>query len=539
MDRAILGRQRVALGIASVRQEHFSSLRVWAMMFGSPNRMESVEEVESFGLRRVLHGVARLSGAYVLNGILGILFIPLALHKLGEVGYAVLSVYAFTLSYLVLCELGVGKNLLREIAAAHDESSRLGHLHRALSAYMVIGCFVVTATPIAAWVLPRWVIPFAPSLRAEVGLVVGLAVADYLLGIIVALHNSEAMARGRVANYARFQAFSGLLRYGGGIAVLLFVPAPSAVLVCTAFAGRRLIEIPLAMLVLGRLPLGAWRAWKPSFRVTKTLSSSASLSLAQLLQTSMISVGNVLISHSAGPAALGVFRSSFDLATKIWFMSGAFGLVLFPRFARLQVTEAGRRVLASVLPAALRLSAAFLALMGVLGMLLASSVLPLLGLRGDLAVMMFVLSLGGATLFAQATAPFELLLAKGWFFKAAVRSAIGLMALYVVFIGLSGLSPLVALGWAWLASQAVYAASCRQAIDGLLHEKGVRRWRWPSDELLTGCVLGAAAYAILSGSVPVAGFWALVSVILMSVILLRGIPALATMRAELRTGRAS
>jgi O-antigen/teichoic acid export membrane protein len=485
---------------------------------------------QSTGLGGVLRSVAHVSGAHVLNGLLGIIFVPVALSRLGEAGYGALSVYWFAISYLALAELGVGKNLLREVASVDPDARRDG-LQHALSAYMVVGLAVAAAAPLLAWAVPRWVIPFPPEMYVAIGALVVIAVADYLLGIVVSLHAINAMAAGRFSQYAAFQSASGILRWGGGLAVIVAVPSVGPVLVAAVFAARRFVEIPMAMAVLGRLPAGTWSTWRPSLRVGRTLARSSTLSVAQIMQTSVISAGSVLIGHTAGPAALGLFRACFDLASKLWFVSNAFGLVLFPKFAHMQASEGGRRALAGVLPGALMASATLLAGVGVAGVFVSAPILAVVGIRGELVWAVFALSLGGVALHAHGNVPYELLQANGRFGDAARIAALALTAILAAFgmLAASGITPLLALGWAWLASQALFTLSCRYAVSGLL---GVRRGPGRlADEALATAALAAACAAAITTPGGGRAAWIVASVGTLAIMLWRLLPVIPRLRA--------
>jgi O-antigen/teichoic acid export membrane protein len=479
----------------------------------------------------VLQSVLRVSGTHVVNGLLGIAFVPIALRRLGDAGYGALSVYWFMVGYLVLIELGVGKNLVREVAAAADTDQHRLHVQNAVNAYLVIAVVVIVLGPLLAWVVPRWVIPFQPSLQGSVGLLVLLAAADYLSGIFVSLHTAEAMVSGRFTRYAWFQSMSGLLRYGGGLIVLLTMSTPTPVLVGVAFVARRIVEIPLAVLMLGRLPEGTWSTWRPSLRVGRTFARSSSLSLAQLLQTSVTSAGSVLIGHLGGPAALGLFRACFDLASKLWFISNAFGLVLFPRFAHLQASEAGRRMLAAILPATLTASATLLTIIGVVGALVAAPILVFLGVGGDAAWAVFALSLAGVALHAHGGVPFELLQASGRFREAAFIVLGALAGLLVTFTLLLSFPPLLAISWAWFLSQVIYAAGCRQAVAVLLSGGARDTVRKPVDEVLAAAALAAAAFAVLSLTASGRLAWTAGSVAVVVAMLYRVRPIIPILRA--------
>ncbi len=479
--------------------------------------------LEVGGLHIVLRDAVRVSAALVISGGLGIAFVPFALRRLGEEGYGLLSVYWLLVGYLALVELGLGKNLLRELASSANDADRRANLQRALSAYVMIAVGVTCAIPVLVWAVPRFLIPVRPSLRFELGLITTLAVIDYLLGILVSLHATNALGAERFNQYARFQSISGVLRYAAGFLAIMLSSAPTAALVAAAFVSRRLVEVPAAVRLLGALPAGTWRTWRPSFRFDGMLTRSTSLSLAQWLQTTMVSIGSVLIGHMGGLAALGLYRACFDLASKLWFVSNAFGLVLFPRLARLQATPTGRARLAALLPIALAASAGLLGLAGVVGTVVARPLLPILAIEGSEALPLFCLLLGGVALHAHANLSYELLQARGRFGEVAAVAASALATLVGVFLALRTMTPLIALGWAWFLSQAVYAIFARTRAVRALTEDAPPGTANISDEVLLTFVLGLAAIASSSLLLPARASWIVGSLALVAALLFRSL----------------
>lgn len=391
----------------------------------------------------------------ILNGLLGVLFVPFAVKRLGLVGYALLSVYGLVAGYVSLFDLGLGKNLQRLIAGSVDEEHRVEHFRIATGLYLLLFLLLVCLVPLLWRIAPEYLFPVSSSSHLVVRLVAVFAVAEFLLGFPSSILQANCLGRERFADYARYQMVAGLLRYGISFASASFTTRPE--LIVLAIVLRRIPEAALASRMLGPLPEGIWRPrWNLS-EYRQLLRRSIVLSFAQILQLSALSAGSILVNRFDGMRALGVYRAVFDISSRIWFFSNTLGMVIFPRFVKKLASAEGRGQLSQQLPAFLQISWASYVALSALAAILGRTALEILGLPGTEYFCLFVLMISGVSMNAHTNVAYELLQASGLYGTVAKLSLLSLVGIVFSFLIVHRGYPSLAIGWAWLSSQAVYA----------------------------------------------------------------------------------
>lgn len=407
------------------------------------------------GVIALIRSMSAVSVVNALNGLLGIAFVPLAVARMGVSGYGLFSVYSVLGGYMVLAELGLGKNLVRDLAASSDPQYRLLQLRTALGLYVSICASLLLVLPLLLFVVPRFIFPVPADSRGVLQWITALAAFEYLLGMPVSLMQNRCIADEEFSRFSRFTLASGLTRYTMGFLAVLIVPRPE--LVVLAFASRRAIELIVARRILGPLPRGAWRPLLSLSAFRPMLSRSSALSLAQLLQLTVVSIGSILVNWFFGVRALGLYRAAFDLAAKVWFFSNIVGLVIFPRLVRIVSDTERRSALAAKLPGVLTASWIGYAAIAVIGAALGPAVLSRVGLGGVEIVGLFVLLLAGVSFNAHSTLSCEFIQASGRYLLAAAIAGLSLIMMIVLFLMLRTTTQLFAIGWAWLVAQTIHA----------------------------------------------------------------------------------
>ena len=69
----------------------------------------------------------------------------------------------------------------------------------------------------------------------------------------------------------------------------------------------------------------------------EVIKVGSKITLAQVGQTAIITLPAIVAGRSLGIDGLGMFRAIFDLASRVWFISNGFGLVIFPVFAKMRI----------------------------------------------------------------------------------------------------------------------------------------------------------------------------------------------------------
>jgi O-antigen/teichoic acid export membrane protein len=398
--------------------------------------------------------VSAVSAANAVNGVLGLVLVPVALSRLGAEGYALLAVHAVLLSYAALLELGLGKHLLQRLSASRDATDARAEVSAVSGAYLVIGGLLLLSIPLLMAAVPA-LFSIPAGARFAVRVLVVIAVLEYVFGLPLNLMQSRCMADRRFDRYAQFMALSGVLRYSLGFAALAWSVNPLVVI--GAMAARRVIEVPFALWWFGGLPPGATRPAAGVRTLRHTIARAGALSMAQMLQITAISAGAVLVSSTSGLAALGVYRAAFDLASKVWFFSNSIGLVSFPYLAGWMSSTDARERLGRALPTVLQASLAAYGVVFVAVTIAAVVLLPLIGMGEAAYPALLSLLLAGVVLNAHCNTPYELLQATGAYWQAVRISVVALAVLLSTFFIAERVSPGFGIGWAWLASQVVMA----------------------------------------------------------------------------------
>lgn len=389
-----------------------------------------------------------------LNGVVSVIAIPIAVKLLGLSGYGLLSFYVLMASYILLADFGIGKNLLRLLAEPRDAEFRQRQTRVAAGLYVVLCGLWAIAAPVLMMVVPQYVFPVSLEYVTAVRWMVVLSILEFALGIPASLMQTSCAAQQRFDSYSAYCLLSGLLRNAAMIGGAIAFHSPvgvSALLVL-----RKVPELFLAGRVLGWLPQAACRPifeWR-SFRVM--LSQSLTLSLAQILTSTVMSAGSLFVNAAFGLQAVGVYRAAYDLAGKITFVSNGVTLVVFPKAAQYfgsGCTQGSGPIFGALLRASTLLYAAFAAAM-VLG---APVVLDAMGLTDPSTLRLFLLLAVALSLNAHALIGNELIQATGRYGRSIWFSSSALVTLSILFFALRSVEGVMAIGWAWLGAALVSA----------------------------------------------------------------------------------
>jgi O-antigen/teichoic acid export membrane protein len=389
-----------------------------------------------------------------VNGILGMIAVPVGIAALGTSGYGLYSIYAVLVSFSALIDIGVGKNLARLLAADSRESSRTTHLQTALGLYLIFSVVLLVLLPLWYYLIPNVLFPVLPQDEAAIRSITMVVVLEYMLAVPTVLMQTNCVADERFNGYTRFIRISGLYRYG--LLFIGFVVFKSPVIAVALVASRRLIDVIAATRLLGRLPAMAWKPRLVRSEVREMLGKSTVLSMAQIFQTLLNGAGSVLVNRHFGLETLGLFRSAFDIASKIWFFSNGLGLLAFPRFAKMLVNDRQRESLYRRINPILNSSWAAYNLVAMVGVFAAPAILARIGLGNPVTITLFLLLLLAISLNAHSNLSYEFLQASGRYSLLTLLNGAGLLLLVASFYVLRpGLGQL-AIGWAWIVSQAIY-----------------------------------------------------------------------------------
>lgn len=445
-------------------------------------------------MKNFLRGLSAVTLVNVINGVLGVVIVPIAVKRLGIEGYGLYSIFSVLAGYLVLVELGLGKNLVRLLGAAASDVESRSLLRLALGLYVTIAVGLVLLAPVLVPAVSATLFRVPAQYVSSVRRITVLAIADYLLGIPVSLRLNYALSRERMGAYAQFMLISNGCRYALMLAGVLLTTRPELAL---AFVlGRRLVDLVSAPRILPHLPPGSWRP-RLSWREGRSLvGESALLALTQLLQLSTVAAGSVLVNWYFGLAALGIYRSAFDLVSKVWFFSNTAGTVLYPRFIQLLRRPESSARLARVLPGVQSASWIAYCVLASIGILAVPLILAVTRL-GSTQPLLFALLVVGVLWNAHAALSIEVLQAGGQFRAVGEAAMVSFVVMTVVFLVLARRFPAYAIGWAWLVSQFLSSAFVDvQALDALRGRGALGRL---AQARVAGAILPCAALGWLGG----------------------------------------
>lgn len=276
---------------------------------------------------KFLHKLFFVYSSGIINGVLGILLIKYLVQKVGFAGYGVYSVYLISQSYLLLFDSSVTRSLVRSII---DDGENRSIFRSHASAFWIIGiALIIGILGIGAW---QFSLP-EDARGLTVIFVIIVSVIEFLGNILISLRQSYVVAREDFRSISIFTILSGLIRYSLlFLSIYLGATIEQAVLLMLV---KKIIEIAIAYMIYDA-PFNPITINLDIKGGRTVLIQSIPISLAQISQTGIISLPAIAIGRSMGIEGLGVFRSIFDLASRIWFISNGLGLIVFPLFAKLK-----------------------------------------------------------------------------------------------------------------------------------------------------------------------------------------------------------
>ncbi len=456
--------------------------------------------------------------AHAVNGVLGVIAVPAAVKLLGIEGYGLLSIYALMVSYILLADFGIGKNLLRLLAERREAGEQVRQLRVALGLYGLLCGAWIAAAPLLALAAPRYIFPVPGPAMAAVRWIAILSIAEFVLGIPASLMQTACVAGQRFDRYSRFSMVSAFLRNGIILAGAWAFRSPEAI--AFLLAARKIAEIWIARRLLGPLPPGSWRPLFDRKSLRAMLGQSATLSLAQVSYSSVMSAGSLLVNAAFGLHGLGLYRAAYDLAGKIAFVANGATLVVFPRAAR-YFGGAERPQRAGAMFSDLFLcSAAGYACFAAMAVAAAPSVLPAIGLQDGTIVRLFMILVVGLSINAHSLLANELIQASGRYRYNLYFSLSTLAALILLFFAARPFAGLMAIAWAWVGAGLVSACVADGLLLDLVATPPARQFASVAVKLLAtaACaVLAASRSGILAGAAAVLGALAIGVILLLAV----------------------
>ncbi len=408
------------------------------------------QSIPTFSIGRSLLAVYAAIG---VNGVLGLLSVPIGLRFLGAEGYGLFSLYTLMVSYVLMADFGISKNLLALLSRHRDPQDQHENLRTAFSLYCALAIAWLALIPLLLWLVPNALFPVQAVHKGTLKWLTVLAVAEFVAGVPQSMMQTSCLAREQFGRYSRFTMISGALRNLLLIAGSIVFRSPLAL--ATAIFARKFIEVFLAYQVLGAIPRSVWRFRLPGRAAAAMLAQSGTLSIAQVLFSSVMAAGSFLVNRYFGLYSLGLYRVAFDLAGKVSVLVNGITLVLFPKLAQAFGNAGRRAVMARVILPALEASWTLYATLGASAVIAAEWLVPRLGIMQREAVTMVVLLAIGLSLNCHTALANEIVQATGRYRGCIWVSLAGLVTIAAVFVALAGVIGPAAIGVAWIVAAVV------------------------------------------------------------------------------------
>lgn len=281
----------------------------------------------------------------VWNGLLIVAVTPWYVSLLGFEGYGLIGFWVVMQVVLSLCDLGMGATLVRDYAAANgapDGPGRRRHLLRTLEVvyWPLAALLTMLLAASAGWIAESWlnlrVLPADQVARSIVWMALALG-----LQFPGSLYANGLLGLQRQGRLALIQIGANTLRYGGGLAVLLWRADPVPYFLAQALVSAVQTAATRAMLSRSLTRTDA-AATRPAFRpelLRHAWRFSAGMALTAAAGVLLANVDRLFLSAMMPAAELGKYTMAWSVTGLVQLGVQPFYRAYFPRFAELQGTE--------------------------------------------------------------------------------------------------------------------------------------------------------------------------------------------------------
>ncbi|MDO8736886.1 MAG: hypothetical protein Q7K29_07360, partial [Thermoleophilia bacterium] len=227
-------------------------------------------------LRSIKKNLASVYLVNAVNGVLGLIFVPVAVSLLGISGYGLFSIYAVMASYVALIDLGVTKNFVLLLTSDKKISERKGHLQTAFGIYIALSVLLLLMLPLLLFLIPKYIFSVpAPDVSA-LRWIIAFSVIEYVLAIPTAMTQMSCVADEKFERYSLFTFASGMYRYALLFIGIAVFGTPAAVV--GLVVSRRFIDIFVSRWLMGALPLESFRPRFKPREMRRIIGRSSTLS---------------------------------------------------------------------------------------------------------------------------------------------------------------------------------------------------------------------------------------------------------------------
>lgn len=273
----------------------------------------------------MLRKISFVYGSNLILGILGIVSVPVLLNNLGLESYGVYAIYLMLGSYFAIFELGVIKHITRLIILKDEKINQT-----IATFYLGTVILIISFTP-----LIFFIVNFILSGDKTLALIVTIfSVFEYIFFLPTKINIAYSKAKKNFEKISIFNLNSGVYRYI--VLILGSYLFNDITIILFLLMTRRILDIKLSSKILGESNsiFSITNVNKNQFNyVAKVYKESIYLSATQAMQVNFNGLIIMIISKRYGIESLGLFRSTFDILSKVWFISNGIGTVVFPYFA--------------------------------------------------------------------------------------------------------------------------------------------------------------------------------------------------------------
>lgn len=473
---------------------------VWKRLVRLKNRTVSAQT----GVR--LNLVANFVGkAWV--GLMGMLFLPLYIQRIGIEAYGLIGVYAALTAIIAVMDLGLTTTINREMArlsAADEATDEARNLLRTLEVvYWIIGAFVGLGLAALAPVLAHhWV--HTQGISASV-----VQRAILIMAVLFAFQWPDSFYAGGLMGLQR-QVLLNWVRVisatcaGGGALLVLWLISPTVV---AYFVWQAIVcavqTLLLAFLLWSALPKTEHpprfqkQLWVKNWKFT---GGVAAISITAVLLTQM---DKIFLSRLLPLTMFGYYTLATALASNLAYPTAPIFTSVFPRLSQLVAIE-DVSALTHLYHKSCQLLSVIILPIWVIVALFSKELLTLY-LHDPVKVahlhLLLSLLITGTALNSLVTLPYALQLAYGWTKPTLYQNAITLMLFIPLLYWMVGHYQALGAAWAWVIVNASYLV----ILIPVMHRRLLQgeMWRWYVQDvgqpLVICLIIGGLGRLALSG----------------------------------------
>jgi O-antigen/teichoic acid export membrane protein/glycosyltransferase involved in cell wall biosynthesis len=284
-----------------------------------------------------------LVGALVPMAV-GMVAVPIYLHKIGDARYGVLAIVWLFLGYFGLFDPGITRAATYHIARLSEDEQNRERESVFWTAILLNACFGIVGGLAVYFVgKPIFMSTFKmpEGMRAEVMASLPWLAASVPVSIIIGVLGGALQARERFGLFNTISSASALVTQLVPLAVAVWWSPNLHILIPAVLLSRTVSAIPMAVALIRVMPLGVGGRFERAL-VKPLFSYGGWITLTNLLNPVLTSLDRVLIGSVLSAEAVAFYSVPFNLVTRASIIPGALSTSLFPRLSKSSEAERAR-----------------------------------------------------------------------------------------------------------------------------------------------------------------------------------------------------